>query len=399
MQTMFFKRPTALFKRLATFWLSVLFLTVAILQIGCTGKGEASEADSKSNVEKPADGPANTSDKSDKKDKTDPETDGKDKRDERVPVEVAPLGRGPIEAVLRYSTNLEAEESIEVFSQAARRVTELHVEEGDRVKAGDLLLRLQDDEQRLQVARIESQLAKERREYNRQKNLFEQKLIAEQVFNESTYQLEQLELSYQDATRELSYTEVRAPISGTITERKVNLGDTITVNQHLFNLVDFRSIVARIFVPEKVLPRLETGQEARILTNSLGGETRRGEVIRIAPIVDPRSGTVKVTVGMREYQGLLPGMYVEVDLVTETRPDALLVPKRAALYDQDQIFVFRLKDDKTVERLRLIPRLEDEQFIEPAPETGLEEGDRIVIAGQTGLKNGIEVRVVGEPAS
>ena len=62
-------------------------------------------------------------------------------------MEVAPLGRGPIEAVLRYSANLEAESEVQVYSQAARLVTELLVEEGDAVAKGQVLLRLQDEEQ------------------------------------------------------------------------------------------------------------------------------------------------------------------------------------------------------------------------------------------------------------
>jgi len=190
---------------------------------------------------------------------------------------------------------------------------------------------------------------------------------------------------------------VRAPISGTITERFVNIGDHITMNQHLFDIIDFDSIVARIYVPEKELSRMRVGQDARIIAEAAGADDRRGAVDRIAPRVDPRSGTVKVTVAIPPSEGLLPGMYVTVELITEVHDDALLVPKKALVYDADQLFIFRLLEDDTVERLLIQATLEDRDNIEP---TGiLEDEDRIVVAGQASLKDGSKVRVVGAAAA
>lgn len=317
--------------------------------------------------------------------------------EEAVPVEVAALERGSIEAVLRYSTNLEAEESVAVYSQAARQVRELLVEEGRVVAKGQLLLRLQDEEQRTVLAKSASQLAKATREYDRQQRLFEGQMISEQAFNNATYELEQLKLAHDEALRELTYTEVRAPISGTVTQRLVSLGDHVMVNQHLFDIVDFGSIVARVYVPEKELPRLKNGQLARLSSAALGEEVYTGRVERLAPIVDPKSGTVKVTVALPHTAGLKPGMFVDVELVTATRADALLVPKRALVYDNDQVFVYRLGSENRVSRVLVRPALEDKEFIEPAPGlggAGLDPGDRVVTAGQAGLKEGALVRVL-----
>ena len=318
-----------------------------------------------------------------------------EKEDTAVPVQVTTLTRGPIESVLRFSTNLEAESKVQVLAEAARQVQKLVVEEGDPVRKGQLLLRLQDDEQRTAVARVESELAKVRREYDRQQRLFQQGFLSEEDFSNATYQIEQLELSLDEAKRELSYTEVRAPIAGTVTGRHVNLGDHITPNQHLFDIVDFDSIVARVFVPEKELVRLRSGQETRLSAPSLGDEIYLGRISRIAPVVDPQSGTVKVTVTIPEGHDLRPGLYVDVELVTDVHEQALLVPKRALVYDQDQIFVYRLQGN-AVERLRIRPLLENKETIEPVE--GLHQGDQLVVAGQAGLKEGAEVRLVGSVA-
>ena len=322
--------------------------------------------------------------------------DGEDEEDdeeEAVPIEVVSLGRGRIESVLRFSTNLEAENEVQVFSEAARKITRLLVEEGDDVTKGQLLVSLQDEAQRTEVARVESQLAKAKREYERQTNLWEQQLISEETYSEATVNLEQLELALRDAKRELGYTEVRAPIKGTITERFVNVGDYVTANQHLFDIVDFDSIVARVYVPEKELYRMQPEQVARIYAEAAGSETRTGTVDRLAPRVDPKSGTVKVTVAIPRSENLLPGMYVTVELITEVHEDAVLVPKKALVYDADQIFIFRMKDDETVERLLIQAALQDRDYIEPAGV--LEAGDRVVVGGQSSLKDGSMVRLVG----
>jgi len=319
----------------------------------------------------------------------------KERKEEAVPVEVAALGRGPIEAVLRLSSNLEAEREVQVFAEAPRRVTELLVEEGNAVRKGQLLVQLQDEEQTSAVAKAEIELEQSRRDFARTKELYEQKLVTEELFTQAGYTVERNELALADARRELGYTQVRAPIAGVVTERLVNLGDHVTVNQPLFRIVDFDSIVARIYVPEKDMVRLEKGQPARLRADALGGVAFTGSIDRISPVVDPGTGTIKVTVATPRQNGLRPGMYVEVELVTAVHDDALLVPKRALVYDNDQAFVFRLKEERRVERLRITPLLEDAENVEP--EGGLAPGDQLVVAGQSGLKDGGLVRLPGDP--
>jgi membrane fusion protein (multidrug efflux system) len=321
--------------------------------------------------------------------------DPEDRPEEAVPVEVNALERGTIESALRFSATLEAERDVRVFAEAQRRVVELRVEEGDAIRSGELLVRLQDDEQRSALNKAEVELRQAKREFGRQQNLFDRKLVSEQVFNDAALIYDQAEIAMSDARRNLTYTEVRAPFAGIVTERLVNVGDFVTLNQPLFRVVDFDSIVARIYVPEKELPSLRTGLDVRLNAEAIGGESFVGIVDRISPGVDPGTGTVKVTVATPQQDGLRPGMYVEVELVTAVHDDALLVPKRAIVYDNDQLFVFRLGDERRVERIKVEPVLEDVENIEPAG--GLEVGDQIVVAGQASLKDGALVRLPGDP--
>ena len=321
--------------------------------------------------------------------------DPDDRPEEAVPVDVVALGRGTIESALRFSATLEAERDVRVFAEAQRRVVELRVEEGDAVKAGALLIRLQDDEQRSALNKVEVELRQAKREFDRQKSLYDRQLVSEQAYNDAALIYDQAEIATEDARRNLTYTEVRAPFAGIVTERLVNVGDYVTLNQPLFRIVDFDSIVARIYVPEKELPFLATGLDARLTAEAIGGASFVGTVDRISPVVDPGTGTVKVTVATPRQEGLRPGMYVEVELVTAVHTDALLLPKRAVVYDNDQLFVFRLGDERRVERIKVDAMLEDVRNIEPAG--SLVEGDQIVVAGQASLKDGALVRLPGDP--
>ncbi len=321
--------------------------------------------------------------------------DGEERVEEAVPVEIATIERGRIEATLRFSANLEAERDVQIFAEAPRRVTERLVEEGDAVRRGHLLIRLENIEQQSMLAKVASQLEKARREFERQKSLYAQNLISEQLYNDAHYEVEQLELSYEDAKRELAYTEVRAPISGIVTERLVNLGDFVTLNQPLFRIVDFDSIVARIYVPESDLRFLAEDQPARLTADAIGDAQFKGSIDRISPVVDPGTGTLKVTVATPRQEGLRPGMFIDVELVTAVHEDAVLVPKRALVYDNDQVFVFRLGEERRVQRVSVVPALESIDWIEPSQ--GIEMGDQIVVAGQSGLKDGALVRLPGDP--
>jgi len=312
-----------------------------------------------------------------------------------VPVEVAPIARGRIETTLKSSTWIEVEEEVKVYSRAANRVAEVRVEEGDAVAKDQLLLRLEDDLQKTNLGKAQTRVEKARQEHARQEALFGQKLISEQAFNDIQFELRQAELALEDAQRELGYTEVRAPIAGTLTRRLVKYGDFVNPNQHLFDLMDFDSMVARVHIPEKDLPALALNQVVRVTSASLGDREFTGYVRRIAPVVEARTGLVKVTVGFKDIRELRPGMYVNVEIVTATRDDALLLSKRALVYDRDLRYVYRLLPERKVERLLIEAKLEDRFNLEPA--SGFQEGDQIVIAGQTGLKDGALVRLPTDP--
>ncbi len=311
--------------------------------------------------------------------------------DAAVPVEVETVGRGPIESVIRATSTLEAEERVIVSAEAARRVVEIFAEEGDQVAKGALLLRLQDEEQESMLAKARTALETARREWDRQQRLYERELTTEKAYNDALANYEQRQIELEDAERELSYTRVRATIAGTVTQRFVKLGDQVNPGQQLFELIDFESLQALVYVPEKELTRLEAGQPVRVRAPAIREEPYMATLLRVSPIVDARTGTVKATVDVGGQTGLRPGLYVDVELITEVREDALLVPKRALVYADDRMTAFRVRGG-AVERIPVVPAMSDDTHVLPAG--GIAEGDTLVTAGQAGLKNGARVEIV-----
>jgi membrane fusion protein, multidrug efflux system len=327
--------------------------------------------------------------------KAEGENDKKAKKERGVPVEVAAVSRGPIEEVIKSSNHLEAEQEIKVFSRAANLVSELLVEEGIYVQKDQVLLRLEDTDQTTTYKKTLSQLNKSTANFKRTTGMFKDQLVPQKEFDDAKFDLEQLTLALDEAQRQVDFTSIKAPISGTITARMVKLGDHVNPNQHLFTIIDFDSIEARIYVPERYLADLKTNQLGRIYSHSLPGKVFDAHVKRIAPVVDSTSGTVKITLGVEHQGELRPGMFVDVELVIATHPLALLIAKRSIVYDNDQMYVYRLMEERRVERVFVEPLLADRDHIEP--KSGFKDGDEIVIAGQTGLKEDALVTLPGDP--
>jgi membrane fusion protein (multidrug efflux system) len=320
-------------------------------------------------------------------------------KEKAVLVELAEVKQGMIEALLERSAPLEAEAQVEVAARTSNPATELLVEEGDKVKKNQVLLRLESDKQKNDFDQAKSQFDKEQIDFERQESLYKDNLISEQEYRNAKFSLTQRRLAFEEAKRQFEYTEVRAPINGTITLRDVKVGDQVGNGSKIFEIIDFESTVAVIHVPEQYLPKLKPNMEARLISNTLGDTVFDGYVKRISPIVEARAGTIKVTVGVKKLGALRPGMWVDVELVLDTKQEALLIPKKSIVYDNDQTFAFKLHTDtngvKRVKRQLVLPENADKIHIEPVE--GFEIGEKVVVAGQSGLKENSRIREVGDP--
>ena len=315
-----------------------------------------------------------------------------------VLVELMEIKRGTIEEILERSAALQAEEQVQVLARTQNPAIELLVEEGDHVEKDQVLLRLESDRQKTVYDQAMTQFDKTRIEFERLEKLHNESLISESEYLNAKFAYDQARLQLDTAKRDLDYTEVRAPIQGTITARSVKVGDKVTTGTSIFEIINLESTVAVVHAPEQYLPKLKKDMQARLISATLENQVFEGYVKRISPVVDAEAGTVKVVVGVKERGSLSPGMWVQVELVLDENDEAILIPKRSITYAVDQTFAFKVDTDeegvRRAKRQLVVVRNSDKEHIEPVE--GFEEGDLIVVAGQGGLKDDSAIRELSE---
>lgn len=314
------------------------------------------------------------------------------RKDERVPVEVTTIKKGPISSFILLSSNVETERMADVYSRVQGIVEKIHVEEGDFVKKGQVLAELEAEEFELAESGAKVRFEQQQQAFQRAEAMFEKQLLSKEEFEEAKYTMENARIEWAKARLNLQYTKIESPIDGVIGERLCRPGDRIQPTDKLFSVVNTQDIIAVVHVPEKEIGKVKKGQEAFLTSDNLGDVRFQGWIKRVSPVVDPQSGTFKVTIGVRNESGRLrPGMFVNVHIITERRPEAILVPKTAVVYENEAMYVYLVRDD-VAHKIRLNPGFQNYAAIEALSD--IVAGDKVIVVGQAGLKDQSKVKIV-----
>ena len=308
-----------------------------------------------------------------------------------VPVEVVTPTRRPIAASYSGTAALEAQGEAQVVAKTSGVALQVLVEEGQPVRAGQPLVRLDPDRARLAVAQAEAQMRKLENNYRRAQQLVAQQMISANDVDQLKYDLENARAQHRMASLELSYTGVEAPISGVIASRSIKPGNFVQINTPIFRIIDNARLEATLNVPERELATLKAGQPVTVVVDALPGQRFEGVVDRIAPVVDSGSGTFRVVAAFEGGNALQPGMFGRIAIDYDQRPDAMVIP-RIALLDDGEPAVYVVRDDK-VARVPVVPGYLDGEWLEIRE--GLQASDRVVTAGKIALRDGSTVQIVG----
>jgi len=311
-----------------------------------------------------------------------------------IPVQVEVPSRGEMVSVYAGTAPLQADQEATVVAKVGGEVRELLVEEGDHVKAGQVLARLDGDRLRFELQQTEVNLRKLEREYQRTLELFNRKLVASQAVDNARSEMEWLKAARDLAQLNVGYTEIRAPIAGVISARHIKVGNTINVNDRTFQVTDLDPLIAEVHVPEREFAKLRAEQAVTIIVDALSGANFAGRVQRISPTLDPATGTFKATIEVLDpKRELKPGMFARVGIVLERRSAALRIPRGAIVEAEGAPTVFVANGDKAEQR-SIKTGLTNAGLIEVVE--GLNGDERIVVVGQNGLKSGSTIRLIDE---
>ena len=310
-----------------------------------------------------------------------------------IPVETARPVRGDIDAMYTGTAPIEAFAEARVIAKVGGELREILVEEGDSVAAGQLLARLDGDRLRLEKDQAGAKLRKLESDYQRNIELKEKGLISDGDFEKIQFEMEALKATFDLAALELGYTELRAPIDGVISNRYIKIGNTIDAGAETFQVTSLEPLISYLHVPEREFRRIDPGQTAMIEVDALQGQQFAADVARVSPVVDPETGTFKITIEVSDpTRTLKPGMFGRIRIVYDSRADVQLIPRGAVLEENGETMVFVVSEGRA-EKRRIRTGYSAGGNVEVTE--GLEDDDEIVIVGQNNLKAGSRVSVIG----
>lgn len=327
-----------------------------------------------------------------------------DKGPDAIPVEVATVARRPIAASYSGTAPLEARGESQVVAKTSGVALQVLAQEGQAVRAGQVLVRIDRARPALQAAQAEAQVRKLEANYSRARTLAAQKMVSANDLDQLKYDLENARAVYNMARLELSYTDVVAPISGTIASRSIKPGNFVQINTPIFRIVDNSRLEATLNVPERDLETLKPGLPVSLQVDALPGKSFAGSVDRIAPVVDAGSGTFRVVCAFDgggpstgSGQALLqPGMFGRIRIDYDQRANALVIPRTALLDDESDPAVFVARGGKAA-RVSVKLGYTDGEWAEVL--SGLKPGEQVVTAGKVALREGSAVQVLGAQAA
>ena len=314
-----------------------------------------------------------------------------------LPVEIAIAELGTAARTITATGTIEPIRTITINSQLAGAVRQVAVEEGDAVREGTLLARLDSRELEAQLASAEANLQVAARAAERA-----ERLRSEEIITVAEYERDIAAHAAARATRDqlrtrVGYATVRSPIAGVVLRKSVEMGDIVGAQTELFTIGDVSALVARLPISELDVTALEEGDGVSLTLDALPGRTLAGRIRRIFPSGDPTTRLVPVEVVLtgaaaREAR---PGFLARVSFQLDPRGGVLMVPAGALVDDAGGSAAFVVSQGRASRR----PVQRGGSFqgrVEIV--RGLAPGDTVAVAGVTTLRDGAQVRIVEAPA-
>lgn len=307
-------------------------------------------------------------------------------------VELAPVRRAPLQYTAERAGSLRALRQVKLFNQEEGQLDRVLVREGDNVRKGQALAKL---DARILRAELRKASAVRRQAEIELKNL--QSLAIKKLVSGNTIERAKTTFVVAHADESVlktrvSYMTIRAPFDGIIAARLVEPGDIAPKHTHLLSLVDPQQLVTDVQVSELLIARLQPGDRADVRIDALGDQIHIGKILRIYPTIDPATRLGRIEVLLKPVpKGARAGQFCRVTLYSSgTRP--LVVPSTAVRRDGRGEFVFVADENSSAKRVSVQVGLRFADKIEI--QTGLIEGQQVVVKGFIGLENGQILKAV-----
>lgn len=312
-----------------------------------------------------------------------------------VPVEVASIELMTVNEEVEALGTLAADESVVIAPEIAGRVIALGFKEGERVKAGQELVKLDTAILDAELKQAQADLGLARDTNDRLKSLVSRGSGTQVALDESTAKLASTEARVQLAKAKLAQSTIVAPFNGVVGLRAVSVGDYVSVGKQLITLTNIDPIKVDFRVPEIYLSRLKTGQPVQTRVDAVADRTFTGRIFAIDPVVDVNGRAIRLRANIPNADlTLKPGLFARLTITVDQRENAIVVPEMAVVPDGIGKMIYVAENGKARRvAVELGKRLPGKVEIVK----GLTPKMQIITAGQMRLRDGSAISIKEKP--
>ncbi len=307
-------------------------------------------------------------------------------------VEIAQVEMQSLNHKLNLIGTLQPRRIIHVYNQASGMLLNMPYYEGDHVQVGDLLAQLDDTIIKADYNKAYSTLKQAQIDYGRLQTLAKNNLTSKELLVRAKTKISLDQSEYNLQKKRLSYTRIKAPWQGVISERLVEVGDVLPLHTHFMSLIDISNLKMTLSVSELYISQINIGDTIHYQIDALGKESGLGEIERIFPEINTQThkGIIELKLSPVP-EGAKPGQLARIRLST-AKENVLVIPLSAIRYDQQGAYVFIVNNESKISRTNIITGQTYVQKMEVLE--GLNVGDKIVQKGLFGLRSGKKVKIL-----
>jgi len=309
-------------------------------------------------------------------------------RDARMQVKTQIVTAGKLGDRVATVGSIYSNEEVEIRSEISGRIEQLFFKEGGRVRKGDLLLKMNDDELQAQLLRARSRQKLAEQQEARQRQLFEKSMTSKEEYDNALTNLDLAQAEAQLIQAQINKTEIRSPFDGNIGLRFVSAGSYVTPTMLITTIQDIGIVKIDFAVPEKYTGSIKVGDKVSLRVQK-SPKVYTATVYALQPKVDLATRTLRVRASSPNRDGaLLPGSLATIDISMDER-DAILVPAYAVVPELKGHRVFVYKDGRAESR-RVEIGIRTDENIEVVQ--GLQQGDTLITSAILQLRPGMVVK-------
>lgn len=313
-------------------------------------------------------------------------------------VEVIVVEKKPVALTQIVSGTLEAVTMIRLYNEESGRITKLPFHEGDFVKQGDLLVQLDNELLKTDVAKATASKEQAKVDLERLKKLLPKKISTEE---EVAHARTELDLAIAEEQRQLTRlrrTSIKAPIDGLITRRLYEPGDMLAAQSHILSIIDPEALKLKASLAERWIPLVKKNQAVTLRIKALGDQPFSASILRIHPAINPdtHKGIIEIQLSPVPDNARV-GQFAQAEIKLKAT-ERLIIPVHTIHFEPEGAYVFRVVEDENGKSLAEKVFFKQGQQFNSFTEilSGLKPGDRIVSRGYLGLRDGKKVEIASK---